>query len=79
MGGVEIDLRQSATATGEAVLDVLAICGGIKVRVPPDWTVVNESVAIMGGSEDRTGGVASARHRLVVRGIVMMGGLVIQT
>jgi hypothetical protein len=79
MGGIEIDLRQAGTATGEAVLDVFVIWGGVMVRVPPDWTVSNEVVPIMGGTDDRSSGTQLARHRLIVRGVVIMGGVNIRT
>ena len=79
MGGVEIDLRQASTATGEAVLDVFVMWGGVKVKVPPDWTVVNQVVPIMGGSDDRTSGTGAAKHRLRVRGVVIMGGVDIRS
>jgi hypothetical protein len=79
MGGVELDLRQASTATGEAVLDVFVMWGSVRVKVPPDWTVVNQVVPIMGGSDDRTSGTGAARHRLRVRGVVLMGGVDIRS
>jgi len=78
MGGVTLDLREAATATGEAVVDVFAMWGGINIRVPPDWIVSNEVVAVMGGTDDRSTGAPGARHRLIVRGFVIMGGVEIK-
>src|SRR5262249_6371745 len=54
MGGIEIDLRPAATATGEAVIDVFAMWGGIEIRVPPDWDVDNQITAILGGADDKS-------------------------
>jgi predicted membrane protein len=79
MGGVEFDLRQAATADGEAVIDVFAMWGGVEIFVPPDWAVSNDVVAIMGGAEDKSTGNQTARHRLKVRGFVIMGGVEIKT
>lgn len=79
MGGVELDLRGAATATGEAVIDVFVMWGGIELWVPPDWAVSNQTTALMGGVEDKSSGTQDARHRLVIRGFVVMGGLEIKT
>jgi predicted membrane protein len=78
MGGCEIDLRQAAI-DGEAVIDVFAMWGGIEIKVPPDWAVSNQAIAIMGGVEDKSQATSDARQRLVVRGFVVMGGVEIKT
>jgi predicted membrane protein len=78
MGGCELDLRQAAI-DGEAVVDVFAMWGGIEIRVPDDWTVIVKAVPLMGGIEDKTRppqGVG--RHRLVIRGFVIMAGVEIK-
>ncbi len=75
MGGCEIDLRQ-AEIHGEAVIDVFAMWGGIEIRVPESWNVIGRITPIMGGFEDSTRASGDARnHTLVVRGIVVMGGV----
>lgn len=75
MGGCEIDLRQ-ASIDGEAVIDVFAMWGGIDIRVPEDWTVVGRVVPLLGGFEDKTRPPKSATaHKLVVRGLAIMGGI----
>lgn len=74
MGGCDLDLRQSSI-NGEAVLNVFALCGGITVKVPVDWTVVLEGTPIMGGFEEKTVPPSGADKRLIVRGYVLMGGL----
>jgi predicted membrane protein len=75
MGGCEIDLRQ-ASIDGEAVLDVFALWGGIEIRVPDDWTIVLRVTPLLGGADDKTRppqGVS--RHRLIIRGAVLMAGV----
>lgn len=79
MGGIELDLRAAATQTGEAVVDVFVMWGGVEIWVPPDWAVSNEVGLLMGGAEDKSTGTQAARHRLIVRGFVIMGGLEIKT
>ncbi|NYE60777.1 putative membrane protein [Duganella sp. 1224] len=74
MGGCDVDLRQ-AGLTGDAVLNVYALFGGITIKVPVDWTVVLEGTPIMGGFEEKTVPPAANSKRLIVRGYVIMGGL----
>lgn len=75
MGGCEIDLRQAAIH-GEAVIDVFAMWGGIEIRVPENWTVIGRVLPLMGGFEDATRPPKDATgHRLIVRGVVLMGGV----
>lgn len=79
MGGVELDLRRAAIKEQGAVLDVFAFWGGISIKVPENWIVVNEAIPIMGGIEDksyRSGGETA--QQLIVRGMVIMGGVEIK-
>ncbi len=79
MGGCEIDLRH-ASIDGEAVIDIFAMWGGIEIRVPPDWTVVSKLTPILGGVDDKTRPPQGAsRHRLVLRGFVVMAGVEIKS
>lgn len=82
MGGCEIDLRQASIAPGtEAVIDVFAFWGGIDIKVPDDWTVVTRAIPLMGGVEDKTRTPQPPpphEKRLVISGIVVMGGVVIK-
>ena len=82
MGGCEIDLRQASIAPGtEAVIDVFAFWGGIDIKVPEDWTVVTRAMPLMGGVEDKTRTPQPpppVEKRLVISGIVMMGGVVVK-
>ena len=79
MGGIEMDLRPAATATGDAVIDVFVMWGGIEITVPPDWAVSNRIVPLMGGIVDKSTGTQEAKHRLHLRGFVLMGGVEIKT
>jgi hypothetical protein len=77
MGGCELDLRDALMSSGElAVVDVFVIMGGVNIFVPPNWTVSQEIVPLMGGVHDKTHSVPSnpAQH-LLVRGTVVMGGV----
>jgi hypothetical protein len=79
MGGCEIDLTQASILPGQrAVIDTFTIWGGIDIKVPPDWEVVNQAVALLGGIEDKTQHPMEARGQLVLTGIAIMGGVEIK-
>lgn len=78
MGGVNLDLTGAKLAGDEAEVDVFAMWGGIEIRVPPEWTVVGKVVPLMAAFEDKTQPVAGSTKRLVVRGVVVMGGVEIK-
>jgi hypothetical protein len=77
MGGIEIDLRNASIQT-EAVLNVFAVWGGISIKIPNDWSVVNNGVAIMGGIDDTSVPNMNANKRLILTGTVIMGGVEIK-
>ena len=74
MGGCDLDLRQSSIS-GDAVLNVFSMFGGITIKVPIDWTVVLQGTPIMGGFEEKTVPPADQAKRLVIRGYAIMGGV----
>ena len=80
-GGADIDLRNARVSKPPAVLDVLVMFGGIDIRVPDDWRVQIEALGLFGGSEDsrRSGSSSSDAKLLVIRGLVLFGGLEIKT
>jgi hypothetical protein len=77
MGGHVLDLRSAKVAEGgSAVLDLLVVMGGVDIRVPPDWEVSSEALPVMGAVEDNSkapGGPITGR--LVLKGIILMGGV----
>jgi hypothetical protein len=76
MGGVELDFSGSTMSGDETELELFVVMGGIDLRIPSDWVVVDRAAIVMGGIEDQTrvpdGAIAK---RLVLRGSVFMGGL----
>ncbi len=76
MGGVELDLRNAATTVPKVYVDVFTWWGGIEIIVPRDWKVDTEATPIMGAVVDTTKAPdAPVVTTLVVRGIVIMGGV----
>ena len=88
IGGTQLDLRQAVIEPGQqAVIDIFAILGGHEVWVPSGWTVVSEVIPVLGSVEDKrlppVEGPArlpnGATPRLVLRGAVVLGGLIIKS
>jgi predicted membrane protein len=77
-GGVELDLRK-ATITKEAAINVFALCGGITITVPENWTVKSQINPIMGGVENKTTPpIESNGPVLIISGDVIMSGVEIK-
>ncbi|MCG2584214.1 LiaI-LiaF-like domain-containing protein [Massilia sp. TS11] len=74
MGGCDIDLR-NASIESEAVINVFAVCGGISLRIPPDWTLVMNGTPILGGFDEKTATPPNQSKRLVIQGYAIMGGV----
>ena len=78
-GGVEFDLRGAGMTVDQAVIDVNVVCGGLEVRVPDNWTVVNRAMTIFGGVEDKTiqskAEPTGKSPHLVITGSVIFGGI----
>ncbi len=86
MGRSELDLRAATIPPGgQASVEVFSMMGAVVVRVPPGWTVDTRALPTMGAILDQRfpvsdkDAVASTgpAPRLVLRGLVLMGRLVI--
>ena len=71
-------MRQASIKSGEAVIDVFGLWGGIEIQVPREWSVVGQSTQILAGYEDKTSPPAAGGPRLVVRGTAIMSGIEIK-
>jgi hypothetical protein len=89
MGGCVMDLRQAVIRSGEqATIDVFGVMCGHELYVPENWVVTSRIVPIMGGVDDKRvlpppvpgapGGPSEGSPRLLLRGMVIMGGFVIK-
>lgn len=88
MGGAQLDLRQAIIPPGEeAALEIFIVMGGCEIFVPQTWTVETPLVPVMGGVDDKRlpplpgadnlGGRPAPR--LVLRGLILMGGIEIKS
>jgi hypothetical protein len=83
LGGCKLDLRQAEIAPGDrAVVNILAVMAGHEIWVPPGWTVASDIVPLLGGVEDKRlppiTQLAPDSPRLVLKGFVLMGGVVVK-
>jgi predicted membrane protein len=79
-GGTEIDLTH-ADIQGTVIIDVVAIWGGIRVAVPPNWQVRMNVTHLMAGTDVRRGNDAQMQDPnkvLVFTGTVLMAGIEIR-
>jgi hypothetical protein len=78
-GGIEIDLRGSATTRDEIYIEANAVFGGVELKVPDTWDVLVRGTAMFGGYEDKTHPApaisGAKRPRLIIRGSAVFGGV----
>jgi len=81
-GGYKLDLTQAEFAGGEAVIEANAVFGGGEIRVPVDCLVLLKGTALLGAYEDETRhfqpDASKPKKTLVVRGVVLFGGIVVK-
>ncbi|MEA2338713.1 MAG: hypothetical protein QOE82_2720 [Thermoanaerobaculia bacterium] len=78
MGGCELDLTKADMENGPAELEIVAIWGGVEIKVPEGWEVIGNALPIMGGADIRTKAAPGGR-RLIVNGVVIMAGVDIKS
>src|SRR5690606_30830611 len=76
-GGITLDLRQAEMAK-DARLDVFVLFGGAEIFVPENCKVVNRSMAMLGGVEDKSRSNKEPEQVLTITGSVLFGGLEIK-
>jgi hypothetical protein len=78
LGGGELDFRDAVLPSQEIVLRITAILGGLGIIVPPEMRVVDNSSAILGGS-DVTDNFPEPVDRdapvLRIEGVCILGGM----
>jgi hypothetical protein len=77
-GGSDIVLLHSQLAPGVNEIEVFSMFGGWTLRVPPNWQVKSEVVAIFGAVSDKRyipdNVVKDNTRQLIIKGFVMFGG-----
>ena len=76
MGGIKLDLADARMEGDSATVEVFAFWGGIEIYVPPDWTVTSKVTTLLGGFVDKRRPTSVVPTKtLIVRGMVVMGGI----
>jgi predicted membrane protein len=78
MGGCELDLTHADMENLPAELEIVAIWGGVEIKVPDGWEVTGNVLPIMGGADIRTKAAPGGR-KLIVNGVVIMAGVDIKS
>jgi len=80
LGGVQLDLTGATIKGAEAHITIFAMWGGIELKVPAAWVVDMRVTPFMGGYEDKTTPPAESNApRLIISGLVTMGGAEVKT
>lgn len=81
-GGSDIDLTQ-AELKGRVTLRFEVVFGGVKIVVPPHWTVYNELEGVFHGVDDKRKfnqtGTIDTEKVLILKGSVVFGGVEIRS
>lgn len=75
MAGCDIEIAPEALQGKEMMIDVLTVWGGINIRIPRGWQLVNHVAPILGDLTDKTERAADGAPRVIVRGSAIMAGV----
>jgi predicted membrane protein len=83
-GGIVIDLRKTTLPDTTVYLNVDAVCGGVTLYIPADWSVKSEFDSVFGGYSDKrpNATVAEAEgekgSKLILQGSLIFSGCNVQ-
>lgn len=74
-GGGELDANTAVSKKKDVDIEVVAIFGGLKLRIPKSWKVKSEGTGIIGGFNDRTNPPGKSTTTVHLRGVAIFGGV----
>lgn len=79
-GGAEVNLTQ-ADMQFPAEIEITAVCGGVKLVIPTNWRINNESAVIFGGIDDKRPPApeTDSQKVLTIKGTCIFGGIEIRS
>jgi len=82
LGGADINLSDADIDGDHMELHVLALMGGVEIKVPLHWQVNSRAIPILGGVANEASCLAEKlnmkKKTLIVKGIAIMGGISIK-
>ena len=78
-GGSIVDLREATFEGHEITIHVRSIFGGVTVIVPPDVDVHTSGLGLMGSFDTMDREAQNTRARVNVKGLVLFGGVDVQS
>jgi Domain of unknown function (DUF5668)/Cell wall-active antibiotics response 4TMS YvqF len=82
MGGFQIDLRQADMEGDTATIEAMSFMGGGEIKVPDGWLVSMEGMSLFGAfvdeTDQQTPSVPGTQKRLIMKGVSLMGGIVVK-
>lgn len=81
VGGAELDLREAVLAQREVTMQCAVILGGLNITVPPGVRVINNTNAILGGTEANSTDTVTDPGAPTIRltGTCLLGGISVRT
>lgn len=73
-GGAEFDFSSVKTKKKIANMELVAVFGGVKIKVPQNWVVTSEAVGILGGVDNHTRSKEKTAE-LHLTGAAIFGGI----
>jgi hypothetical protein len=81
-GGYQLDLRKAGMAGDTATIEAIAVMGGGEIKVPENWQVSMDGIGIFGGYSDESMQQQPApgvvQKKLIVKGVAILGGVVVK-
>lgn len=78
-GGAEVDLRDAVLPEEGATLTVVAVLGGVELKLPAGWDVQVTGPVVLGGIEERVDPAPAGAPVLRIDATVVLGGIEVAT
>jgi len=77
--GADLDMTDVKPSEKIIQLELLAVFGGIRLKVPENWKVTSEAVSVLGGVDNKTNPKNGKTIQLKITGAAIFGGIEINS